>query len=60
LLSAEIAFEWGLEPEFTNIIQTMFGIGGKEFVYEKKIDKLILDSASVEHYTIQIGNMDYG
>lgn len=60
LLSAEIALEVGLEPELTDIIHTMRGIGGKEFVYEKKIDKLMLDSASVQHYTIQIGDMDYG
>jgi predicted aspartyl protease len=60
LLSAEIALELGLEPELTDTIQTVRGIGGKEFVYEKKIDKLMLDSVSVQHYTIQIGDLDYG
>src|SRR4051812_14535692 len=60
LLSAEVALELGLEPELTDTIQTMRGIGGKEFVYEKSIDKLSLDSVSVEMYSIQIGDMDYG
>lgn len=58
LLSAEVALELGLEPELTDTIQTMRGIGGKEFVYEKSIDKLTLDSAIVQMYTIQIGDMD--
>lgn len=60
LLSAEVALELGLEPELTDTIQTMRGIGGKEFVYEKSIDKLTLDSAIVQMHTIQIGDMDYG
>ncbi|QGQ98672.1 hypothetical protein EHS13_29210 [Paenibacillus psychroresistens] len=60
LLSAEIALELGLEPELTDTIQTMRGVGGKEFVYEKNLDKLTLDSASILEYTIQIGDMDYG
>ena len=59
MLSAEIALELGLEPELMDIIQMMRGIGGKEFVYDKKIDKLALDSAFVQQYTIQIGDMDY-
>ncbi len=60
LLSAEVALEIGLEPELTDVIRTMRGIGGEEYVYEKKIERLKLDTASVRNYTIQIGDMDYG
>jgi len=60
LLSAEVALELGLEPELGDNIQTMRGIGGKEFVYEKSIDKLTIEFATIQNYTIQIGDMDYG
>ena len=60
LLSAEVALDLGLEPESTDVIRTMRGIGGAEFVYEKIIDCLQVDDASARHFTIQIGAMDYG
>ncbi|QJD84007.1 retropepsin-like aspartic protease [Cohnella herbarum] len=60
LLSAEIALEIGLEPELTDLIRTMRGVGGAEYVYEKKIDRLKLENVSIRNYTIQIGDMDYG
>ena len=60
LLSAEIALEFGLEPELTDKIQAIRGVGGKEFVYEKKIDRLQLGSATAYNFVIQIGDMDYG
>lgn len=60
LLSAEVALELGLEPEHTDVIRTMRGIGGEEFVYEKKIDSLKLSDAFIPQFTIQIGAMDYG
>jgi len=60
LLSADTALELGLEPELTDVIRTMRGIGGEEFVYEKRIERLKLGDASVPLFTIQIGAMDYG
>jgi predicted aspartyl protease len=60
LLSAEVALELGLEPELGDNIQTMRGVGGKEFVYEKNIDKLTIEFATIQKFTIQIGDMDYG
>lgn len=60
LLSAEVALELGLEPEITDVIRTMRGIGGEEFVYEKKIESLMLEDTIVPQFTIQIGAMDYG
>lgn len=60
LLSADVALDLGLEPELTDVIRTMRGIGGEEFVYEKQIEWLMLGGASVSKFTIQIGAMDYG
>jgi predicted aspartyl protease len=60
LLSAEVALDLGLEPESTDVIRTMRGIGGAEFVYEKIIDCLQVDDAAARHFMIQIGAMDYG
>ncbi|MFB5763954.1 retropepsin-like aspartic protease [Paenibacillus medicaginis] len=60
LLSAEIAAEVGLEPELMDMIRTMRGIGGEEYVYEKKVDHVRMGESSLPGFTIQIGAMDYG
>jgi hypothetical protein len=35
-------------------------VGGNEYVIEKRIDALIIDSVSIKDCIIQIGEMDYG
>lgn len=41
-------------------IETISGIGGEEFVYLKKIDKLTLGNFELKHFQVEIGVMDYG
>lgn len=41
-------------------IETISGIGGEEFVYLKKIDKLLLGEFELKQFQIEIGVMDYG
>ena len=60
LFSVDYLFEYGIEPEPTDRIRRMTGIGGEEFVFEKLIDKLSIDNLIAEHPVIQVGAMDYG
>ncbi len=53
--------ELGITIEKDDIIETISGIGGSEFVYKKDVDKLQLGGESeVTDFTIEVGVMDYG
>lgn len=52
--------EIGITIEKDDIIETISGIGGSEFVYKKTVDKLVLGESDVADFTIEVGVMDYG
>lgn len=52
--------ELGITIEKDDIIETISGIGGSEFVYKKDVDKLQLGESEVIDFTIEVGVMDYG
>lgn len=52
--------EIGITIEKDDIIETISGIGGSEFVYKKTVDKLVLGELDVADFTIEVGVMDYG
>jgi predicted aspartyl protease len=60
LLSVEAAIELGLGPQMSDTLRSMRGVGGVEFVYEKKIDMISLDDVQLTECIIQVGAMDYG
>ncbi|MDM8550705.1 aspartyl protease family protein [Desulfobacterales bacterium HSG2] len=49
-----------LLPESDDVIRTVFGIGGTEFVVEKNIDQISLMSLELKKFPIEIGSVDYG
>jgi hypothetical protein len=50
----------GILPNQEDVIQTMGGIGGVEYVVEKQIDSLQVGTLIASPITIQMGAMDYG
>jgi len=60
IISTDTAFKIGLNPESDDVIHTVCGVGGIEFVYEKKINNIKIDNATVTDMKIQVGAMDYG
>lgn len=60
IIAAEIAVELGLGPEPLDVIRKIHGVGGTEYVYEKHIDRIQLDTKKLTQFKIQIGDMDYG
>lgn len=41
-------------------IETISGVGGVEFVYKKRIERINLGNLEVENFLIEVGVMDYG
>ena len=50
----------GITIEEYDTIETISGVGGIEFVYNKNIDKIIFGNLEIENFNIEIGVMDYG
>jgi hypothetical protein len=58
--AADLLDSLGLEPEGTDRVRRVLGVGGSEFVYSKKIEELAVGDLKVADFEIQIGAMNYG
>lgn len=50
----------GLQYEPEDMVNRIWGVGGAEFVFTKKIDVLLLGELQVQDFEIEVGAMDYG
>jgi predicted aspartyl protease len=50
----------GLQYEADDTVHTIRGVGGAEFVFAKKVDRLSLGELQVNDFEIEVGAMDYG
>ena len=50
----------GLKYEPSDPLYTIRGVGGAEFVFVKRIDRLMIDRLSVQDFEIEVGALDYG
>jgi hypothetical protein len=60
LFALDYVRQFGLNSEPEDKIRKIVGVGGNEYVIEKRIDALIIDGVWIEDSIIQIGDMDYG
>ncbi len=52
--------EIGITIEDDDIIESISGVGGSEFVYKKNIDCINVGDLEIKGFTIEVGVMDYG
>jgi hypothetical protein len=50
----------GIQQDANDEIHRVCGVGGKEFVFTKHIDSIIMNDAEVVGFKAEIGTMDYG
>lgn len=50
----------GLQYEPDDRIYRIRGVGGSEFVFAKRLDRLALGELEAENFQIEVGAMDYG
>ncbi len=60
VFSADKLAEIGIAPEPEDGLRRITGVGGAEFVFEKRIDKLEVGDLVVEDFKVEIGALDYG
>lgn len=60
IISTESAISLGLSPQPDDELNLVRGVGGVESVYEKHVEKIMLDTAILSNLKIDIGAMQYG
>jgi len=60
VLSADMVEEIDVVPEPADRFRQIVGVGGAEFVYEKKIDSLSVGALTAVDFTVEVGALDYG
>lgn len=52
--------EIGITIEEDDVIETISGIGGSEFVYKKYVNSISMGDLKLDNFKVEIGVMDYG
>lgn len=60
IFKMDIVDKIGITIEDNDIIEAISGVGGKEFVYKKKVDSIMLGNLRLNNFKIEVGVMDYG
>jgi Aspartyl protease len=60
VLGADKLAEIDVVPEPRDKLRRIAGVGGAEYVFEKKIDRLSVGELIVEGFTVEIGALEYG
>ncbi|MEK6754479.1 MAG: retropepsin-like aspartic protease [Chloroflexota bacterium] len=60
ILSVDALSKIGIAPQPEDKLHTIFGVGGSEVVFTRKIDELRAGTFSIRNFEIEIGGMDYG
>jgi hypothetical protein len=60
IFNANLVSAIGVFPEGDDIVDTIRGIGGVEYVYTKYFDSIYFGTVKLENFQVEIGNMDYG
>jgi hypothetical protein len=60
LFAADRLAAIGIKLDPADPIHRVFGVGGAEFVFTKRLDALEIDGMRVDAMEIEVGAMDYG
>nr|WP_279233113.1 retropepsin-like aspartic protease [Marinisporobacter balticus] len=60
IISSDVAIDLDLGPSPEDELFRIRGVGGSEYVYEKHIDKIQLETVIVSNLKLDVGAMDYG
>jgi predicted aspartyl protease len=60
VLSADRVSSVGLQYETDDTVHRIRGVGGAEFVFSKRVDRLVLGELEVRDFEVEVGAMDYG
>lgn len=56
----DVVEDIGITIEDDDVIESISGVGGTEFVYKKDIESIALGMLKLDNFKIEVGVMDYG
>ncbi|OAA87800.1 retropepsin-like aspartic protease [Clostridium ljungdahlii] len=56
----DVVEEIDITIEDDDVIETISGVGGSEFVYKKEVDSIALGDLELHNFKVEVGVMDYG
>lgn len=60
IFNAGLVGKIGVKPASGDVVHTIRGIGGIEYVYTKEFEALYFENICIEHFLVEIGDMNYG
>lgn len=60
ILKLDLVEEIGLTVELDDVLGTISGVGGSEFVFFKRVDAIEVNGFRIENMQVDIGTMNYG
>lgn len=60
VFSADMLLSLDIRYEMDDRVHRIRGVGGTEFVFSKTVDQLAIGELHCQHFTIEVGVMDYG
>ena len=60
ILAAHLVAQAGIEPEMSDTLYTIRGVGGTEAVFSRRVDLLQVGPSTVADFEIEVGAMNYG
>jgi predicted aspartyl protease len=50
----------GIQLDADDVVHGIRGVGGREYVFRRQLDRLVVGDRSVDGAAVEIGGMDYG
>ena len=60
IFAADIMSAVGVSPQAEDVLHTIYGVGGSEVVFTRKLDILKVGDFAMQHFEVEVGGMDYG
>lgn len=60
IFRADLVSTIGIIPEKDDVVDTIRGVGGIEYVYAKTMDVIQFDECRLQSFVVEIGSMNYG
>lgn len=60
ILAADVMSAVGIVPQADDTLHTIFGVGGSEVVFTRKVEMLRVGTFTLHDFEVEIGGMDYG
>jgi predicted aspartyl protease len=60
VLNADLVADAGIYLASNDVLRRLRGVGGHEYVFVRRVDRLAVGDRGLDNFDVEIGEMDYG